>query len=268
MKQVTVLIPNYKTLQLTKLCLRLIRKYTDLNKIEVIVIDNDSQDDSTEYLKSLSWIKLIERPAVPGEHGALAHSRALDLALEQVTTPYVLSIHTDTLVKKSGWLEYLINCFDNNPNIAGVGSWKLESKPFVKQLLKDIEDFCKKNYYKLIGSDQHHIAGLGNNQYYLRSHCAMYRTELVKKHGLKFTSHDTAGKDLHLSLEKLGYHMKFIDSKKLLQYVEHVNHATVLLTDLIKDSRSQNKSSKVKRLQKIFAAADFQQVLADDGLDD
>ena len=41
-KIVTVLVPNYKTLKLTKVCLRLIKKNTDLNKVHVIVIDNDS----------------------------------------------------------------------------------------------------------------------------------------------------------------------------------------------------------------------------------
>jgi len=43
--KVTILIPNYKTRDLTKLCLRLIRKHTDCRQIKVIVIDNDSADD-------------------------------------------------------------------------------------------------------------------------------------------------------------------------------------------------------------------------------
>ena len=79
--QVTILIPNYKTLELTKLCLRLIRKHTDLNLARVVVIDNDSQDESLEYLRTLKWITLIERKHIPGETPALSHSRALDLAL-------------------------------------------------------------------------------------------------------------------------------------------------------------------------------------------
>jgi len=47
-KLVTILIPNYKTPELTKLCLRLIRKHTDSDKIHVIVIENDSNDSSIE----------------------------------------------------------------------------------------------------------------------------------------------------------------------------------------------------------------------------
>ena len=52
-KQVTIIVPNYKTYQLTKVCLRLLRKNTDLNHADVIVVDNNSNDESSKYLKSL-----------------------------------------------------------------------------------------------------------------------------------------------------------------------------------------------------------------------
>ncbi|MGA1443260.1 MAG: glycosyltransferase family 2 protein, partial [Methylophilaceae bacterium] len=97
-KIATVLVPNYKTLKLTKVCLRLIKKNTDLKKVHVIVIDNDSKDDSTKYLRSLNWIELIERKGIKGEGGPMSHARALDLALTKVTTPFVIAIHTDTFV--------------------------------------------------------------------------------------------------------------------------------------------------------------------------
>src|SRR5690349_8060360 len=79
-QQVTILIPNYKTLRLTKLCLRLLRKFTDLNKIRALVIDNDSQDESLDYLRTVTWIDLIERKSIPGESPVQSHSRALDMA--------------------------------------------------------------------------------------------------------------------------------------------------------------------------------------------
>ncbi len=106
---------------------------------KVIVMDNDSQDDSLDYLRTLPWIELIERKAIPGETPVQSHSRALDMALEQVDTPYVLSIHTDTLIKNPKWLEFLISQMEDDPTIAGVGSWKLESKPFWRQVLKNME---------------------------------------------------------------------------------------------------------------------------------
>ncbi|PPC92474.1 MAG: glycosyltransferase, partial [Methylotenera sp.] len=50
-KLVTILVPNYKTLEITKICMRLLRKYTNFDQVEVIAIDNNSQDASVEYLR-------------------------------------------------------------------------------------------------------------------------------------------------------------------------------------------------------------------------
>ncbi|MBW2739606.1 MAG: glycosyltransferase, partial [Deltaproteobacteria bacterium] len=71
---VTALIPNYKTLKVTKLCLRLLRKYTDPKKISIIVIDNDSQDESLKYLKSIKHITLIERKKKQDDSPSLFHA--------------------------------------------------------------------------------------------------------------------------------------------------------------------------------------------------
>lgn len=57
---VTILIPDYKMRVLTTLCLRLIKKHTDMFKVHIIVIDNDSQDDSTLNLRSFSGIEHIK----------------------------------------------------------------------------------------------------------------------------------------------------------------------------------------------------------------
>ena len=87
--QVTILVPNYKTPEITKICLRLLRKYTDFSQVRVIVIDNDSGDASLDYLRGLKWVELIERKAEADDTPALSHARALDLALAQVNAPYV-----------------------------------------------------------------------------------------------------------------------------------------------------------------------------------
>ena len=72
-KLVTILVPNYKTLEITKICLRLIRKFTDFNVVDVIVIDNNSNDASLDYLKTLKWITLLERKATEAETPAASH---------------------------------------------------------------------------------------------------------------------------------------------------------------------------------------------------
>ena len=125
--EVTILVPNYRTPEITRLCLRLLRKHTDPAKIRVIAIDNDSgeDDESLHYLRSLQWIELIERKSVPGESPGASHAAALDMALAKVTTPYDMSKHTYTFVLRDDWMEYILGVIQQEDNIGGVGSWKL-----------------------------------------------------------------------------------------------------------------------------------------------
>lgn len=259
--EVTILIPHYKTLELTKLCLRLIRKHTSPNKIRVIVIDNDSQDESTHYLKSLQWITLLERMAIPNEGAISAHSRALDLGLAQVETPYVLSIHTDTLVKQSGWLDYLLNEIKYSEKIAGVGSWKLEMKSPWQRLAKHIErkmqsvsSYCLRRQKK-------------EKEIYLRSHCALYRTNLLQRYHLLFSENNwVACRGIHHKLQELGYKLHFLPSEKLINYIDHINHATTVLNpELSRQERSVIHG--LKRIEQNLARLGAKDILSDNSLD-
>ena len=265
--QVTILIPNYKTLELTKLCLRLIRKHTDKNLAKIVVIDNDSRDESLAYLRTLKWIELIERQQIPGESPALSHSRALDLALEKVTTPYVLSIHTDTLVRNQDWLPFLLSQIQKSHMIAGVGSWKLESKPGWKNALKAVERIYQRIYYRITDKKNHALEGLDHNHFYLRSHCALYRTSLLKDFNTGFSDgEEVAGKAMHRKLIAKGYDMQFIKSDILLKYMDHINHATTVLNPSL--SRNQKSVAKgLNRIQKSLDGFNAQTILQDNSLD-
>ena len=264
---VTILLPNYKTAVLTKLCLRLLKKYTDLKLATVIVIDNDSQDDSLDYLRSLSWITLIERKADVCEAPAQAHAKALDLALDQVETRYVLSIHTDTLVKRPDWLSFLLSHLEKNPNAAGVGSWKLESKPFWRNFLKKLERAWQFFYLRLNKKTQSMIEGVGENYFYLRSHCALYRNDLLKKYNLHFADADqVAGKFLHQALVQAGHEMIFLPSDVLIPYLDHINHATMVLNPNL-GSREKTIVQGLKRIQKKLQKINAENILRDESLD-
>lgn len=265
-QKVTILIPNYKTLKLTQLCLRLIRKHTELSLAKVIVIDNDSRDDSTVYLRSLKWIELIERPHIPGELPALSHSRALDKGLEKVTTPYVLVMHTDSLVRNQQWLPFLLSKIESAANLAGVGSWKLESKPLWKNMFKTLENFSQRIYFSF-ARKKHAIEGIDDNHYYLRSHCALYRTDLIRRYGLGFSDcEEPAGKALHRVLVEKGHKMLFLPSSILLKYMDHINHATTILNPQL--SRSEKSVVKgMKRIQKSLASFRADEILKDASLD-
>jgi len=265
---VSILIPHYKTLELTKLCLRSIKKYTDLKKAHVIVIDNDSGDESTVYLRTLKWITLIERDVILNESPPLAHARALDLGMESVETKYVLSIHTDTIVYHNKWLDFLLEELEKDENIAGVGSWKLEQKPAVKLLVKKIEKLWQtKIWYPLCGKGEGAIEGIGKNYYYLRSHCALYKTDLLRQYSCTFNDgSEPTGKVLHNKLKERGHVMVFLQSEDLLPYVKHLNHATMILNPEISGRKTGSKK-EFRRISKELERLDYKAILKDSAID-
>jgi glycosyl transferase family 2 len=256
--RVAVLVPNYKTLELTQLCLRLLRKHSDRDLLRVIAIDNASADASTDYLRSLSWIDLIEREAIPGETPSASHARALDLALEEVEEEFVLSIHTDTLVRKSGWDHFLLGQMGEDPRRAGLGSWKLELKPWPKRFAKKIEA----TWQTLTGRAYRH-----SERHYLRSHCALYRTAVLREHGLHFHLDEaTAGQAMHYRLEELGYEMKFLSSEELIPWLVHVNHATMVLRPEL-GAREKTRVVGMRRIEKFLNEPDIKRLRTDSSAD-
>lgn len=266
--QVSILIPQFRTLELTKFCLRSLRKYTDLSRVQVIVIDNGSKDASTEYLRGLSWITLVEREPAPDEGPARSHAVALDEGLALATAPYVLSIHTDTIIISPRWLDYLLGNIEADPNIAGVGSWKLEFKPWHKRLGKRIEPVwlairaCLPQRFRKRG-----VSKAENHYLYLRSHCALYRTDLLRRFGLRFDDEkEVAGKVLHRKLTEQGYSMKFLDVGGLANHVRHLNHATMILNSDIAGKKTGTEVER-RRLRRELESMDFMSILDDERLD-
>jgi len=264
---VSILVPNYRTPLLTKLCLRLLRQYTDLNQARIIVVDNDSRDESTEYIRSLPWVNFIERAPISGESPGASHARALDLAMNAVSTPYVLSIHTDTLVYHPDWLNFLLSHIKDNPNIAGVGSWKLEHTSKTKKIFKKIERILQKCWHTLLRKPILDAEGTGNQHYYLRSHCALYRTELFNRYKLRFDDEgQTAGKTAHRILIEKSHEMIFLPAEDLLPYLHHVNHATMVLNEM-KGVNRRSKNRATKRWNEIIARHQLKNILNNNALD-
>ena len=252
---VSIILPNYKTPDLTRLCLRSLRKYTPHDAIRIFVVDNASGDESLEYLRSLGWIRLIERnPAdIDGMAPALMHTTAMDLALKEVDTPFVLSFHTDTIVYSPDWLEFLLGRISWDEKIAGVGSWKLEVVPPLKRFGKGIEDGLK----QLLGKKKPEYR-------FLRSHCALYRTDLLRQYTHGFSEGKSAGKSIHRYLVDAGFMMEFIPPELLIRYMEHLNHATMILNPVVGSRRTS--APKARRALESRMAR-FRDILADDSLD-
>lgn len=174
-------------------------------------------------------------------------------------------------------------------DIAEVGSWKLEKKPgllkrvgktiehgtrtFTHKItgnhkkLKEVELQKESGYYSLFQKNSQNLNCNTNTFYYLRSHCALYRTDLIKKYNLSFTGGEgTSGSLMHSTLVKNNYKMIFLSVDFLSRYLVHLNHATMVLNPEL-GAKKNTVQKGVKRNQKELKRLNAHEVLKDSTLD-
>lgn len=59
MRKITIIILTYNNLELTQKCLASIKKYTPKDLYELLVIDNNSTDETVAYLKNEPDIRSV-----------------------------------------------------------------------------------------------------------------------------------------------------------------------------------------------------------------
>lgn len=270
---VSICIPHWQVKELVTLCLRAIRKHTRAIPIEVIVVDNGSEDESLDYLRNLSWIRLIERGKQTPEHWVKAFVTALDLGLQYSRGEYFLIMHTDTIVKHAGWLERLLTPLQDDPKCAAAGAWKLELKHPLYTFLKDVTDTKRAKLWlrrTLLGDQS---ARQLKRELCPRDYCSVYRAEPIRRLGLKFNAQGrwegyTAGEQMYYQLKDNGYRAEVIPTAEMMQYMIHLAHATAGLRPKerrLNHWRAQKKSER--RIRNLFGSDMAKELLEDDSLD-
>jgi GT2 family glycosyltransferase len=114
-KQVSIVIVNYNTLQLTKQCIASVYEYCDEKLFEIIVVDNASTKENPSSI-SLDFpnVKLIRNSINNGFAGGN------NLGIAHASTPYILLLNSDTYFKEESLIRAL-KTLQENPNIGVVG---------------------------------------------------------------------------------------------------------------------------------------------------
>ncbi|MCY2967376.1 MAG: glycosyltransferase, partial [Planctomycetota bacterium] len=95
---VTVCIPHWQVGEMMRVCLRSLRKHSAGLNLEIVVVDNGSRDDSLDWLRSLSWIRLIERPEETPANWPMNVFTAWDRGLREARGRYFLTMHSDVFI--------------------------------------------------------------------------------------------------------------------------------------------------------------------------
>lgn len=153
---ISIIIPQYKTYQVTQLCLRALKKFSTLD-IEVIVVDNNSADDSLDYLEKNAWIHLIKN--ADAAVGGIGHKQALDLGIKAARGQWILLFHSDCIVLKKGWDQELLNLVRKYPDAIGASTTIRDINPFASWYHKLERRFKERrhSYSHTLNSSDHKI---------------------------------------------------------------------------------------------------------------
>lgn len=137
---VSIIIVNYNGKHLLEECLSSVFSIDfPKNNYEVIVVDNDSQDDSVNYIKTnFPEVKLIE------SGNNLGFAGGNNLGIKYANGKYYVFLNSDTRVDK-GWLKELVKTAQDN-NVGAVSSKLYYYTPFLKLEIKS-ETHLKANLY-------------------------------------------------------------------------------------------------------------------------
>jgi GT2 family glycosyltransferase len=114
-KSVSIVSLTYNKLDYTKKCLNALHKNTPKEYLDdVIVVDNNSTDETQSYLKSLKWVRLIANKE------NLGFSGGCNQGAKAARGDILLFLNNDTEVRR-GWLEPMLEALKNE-KVAVTGS--------------------------------------------------------------------------------------------------------------------------------------------------
>jgi hypothetical protein len=263
----SIVIPHYRTEELVRLCLRAIRRLTD-HPYELIVVDNNSAGASLDYLRRVGWIRLIERGPETEAQAVYAHASAMDIGMAAARGRWLVSFHTDTIVRREGWLGTMIGRLAANPRAVALGSDKMDDDAAWYSAMKRLWDTRRMKAFARRAAGLPPDPRLARTPWYPRSFCAIYRLDLVRQLGLNWqpaAGHPT-GELLYRGLEAAGHEAVRLSPVEMRSYVEHVAHATALLGR--GGVRHWRGNHKVRRaLARVMGSSMAVELLGDDSLD-
>ncbi len=264
--RISICIPHWQVEQYAKPCLRSIRQHSRDYDLEVIVIDNGSKDGSLDYLRSLDWIHLIERPEETSDNWPKNVFTAWDHGLKVATGEFYVTMHSDVFVRRDRWLDNMLAVFDRNERIAASGAWKLELEHPLYLWQKRVVGFATNRIKSALGLK---TAESWKQKQYPRDYCAMYRTKTLRSHGLSFHCDGMKGGGFAIAKQiwDAGFDTGLVPVRTMADDVFHVAHGTAALRPEkpLNHRRAQKKVEN--KVSDLFAEPWIQHLVNESSLD-
>ena len=199
MRKTSIIILTYNNLKYTKQCIESIKKYTKNTDYEIIVIDNNSTDNTKKYLKENKDIKVIFNKENLGFPKGC--NQGIEIASKEND---ILLLNNDTIVT-TNWLENLKIALYSSDLIGATGSVCNQNEnrqgiDFNYSNLEEMQKLAKEN--NISNPDR------WEEKIFLIGFCILIKREVIEQ--LKKLDEDYSpgyieDNDLSLRIIKLGY---------------------------------------------------------------
>lgn len=216
---ISVIIPNYNGEKFIANCLDsiLIQSFFEFGKMEVIVVDDCSNDHSVNIIKTYKNVTLLENPINSG------FDKSVNQGIRASSGKYCLLLNNDVVVDQE-FAKYLYLQIDENPNVFSVSSKMIRF--YEREKLDDAGDF-----YNILGWGYKRGDGKRLSSYdkptSIFSTCAgagIYRRSVLDEIGLFDEVFFAYMEDVDISYRGLIYGYKNYYQPKAICY--HIGSAT------------------------------------------
>ena len=189
--RVSIVVPAYNEEQNIEDCLASIFSANyPKNKIEVLVVDDGSADNTIKILKKYKKVKILRQ-------NHLGKVEALNFGVLNSSNDFIITLDADTTMDKN-CISELVKPFSDKKVGATTGNNKVKNKKSILSMFQNIE-------YHFSNLIRNSFSTVFKNAVWISGSLACYRKEALKKLG--YFKKDTLAEDIDIALElrKTGY---------------------------------------------------------------
>ena len=225
--KISIVIPAYNEEKNIKECIdSVFESDYRKDKIEVIVVDDGSTDNTLNIAKGYPGIKILNQ-------NHLGKVEALNLGAKKSSNEFILTIDADTTINKD-CIKELIKPFHQNDIGATTGNNNVKNKSNLICLFQNVE-------YHFSNLVRNSFSRVFNNGIWFSGSVACYRKEALEK--INYFKKDTLAEDQDIALEMKGSGYRTTNSSKAVGYT--------IVPQKIKDLYKQRRRWWIGTLQSI-----------------